>query len=231
MSWPPIVNPAAPRPSKIKLKPAPRRLWRPFALLAALRKALSVLSPVPRLPLPHVPYRLCLGHGAADRALHRPLGDPEAARVPDRPVRPRRRAAVAPEEDRHAHHGRCADCDCDSAAHGALVRPRQPLRLDYRLFHSRLRSYRLCRRLHQGGPAAQPGPDGARQAVLAGSGRGRRGCCAGDSGTVQALLHAVDGAVHQELAPRSALARVAQHHPPSGLAGVSAVRRSLSSSC
>src|ERR1017187_1394220 len=98
-----------PQPCKIKLKPASFRLWRPLALLAALRKAVSVLSSVPDLPLPHVSHRVRLRHGAADRAFYRPLRDPEAARVPDRPVHPRRRTAVAPEEIGHTDHGRGAD--------------------------------------------------------------------------------------------------------------------------
>jgi hypothetical protein len=56
------------------------------------------------------------------------------------------------------------------------------------------------RRLHQGHPEAKPGPDGARQAVLAGARRGNGGGFAGDSGSIQALFHSIDGAVHQELA-------------------------------
>ena len=118
-------------------------------------------------------------HGAADRALHRPVRHSEAARVSDRPVHPRRRPAVAPEKVRHAHHGRRAHRHRHSAAHGALVRSCQPLRLDHRLLHPRLRRHRLCRRLHQGRPAAQPRPHRARQALLAGSGRGHCGRCAG----------------------------------------------------
>ena len=47
------------------------------------------------------------------------------------------------------------------------------------------------------------------------------GHCAGGARSVQALLHAVDGAVRQELAPRPALALVAQHAPPSGPPGFS----------
>ena len=118
-------------------------------------------------------------HRAADRALHRPLRHPEAARIPDRPVHPRRRPPVAPEKIRHAHHGRRAHRHRHSAAHRALVRPRQPLRLDRRLLHARLRRHRFCRRLHQGRPAPQPRPHRARQALLAGSRRRRGGRRAG----------------------------------------------------
>ena len=79
-----------------------------------------------------------LAHGAADRALHRPVGHPQAARVPDRPVCARGRAAVAPEEDGHAHDGRRADLHCDSAAHGAVVRSGESVCVDRGFLYARL---------------------------------------------------------------------------------------------
>ena len=90
--------------------------------------------------------------GAADRAVHRPVGDPEAARIPDRPVRSRRRAADPPEEDGYAHHGRRADWDRDSVADDSVVRSRQSLCLGHGLFDPGIRSHRLRGRLHQGRP-------------------------------------------------------------------------------
>ncbi len=111
-----------------------------------------------------------------------------------------------------------------SAAHGAVVRSRQSVCLDHGFFHAGLRRHRLCRRLHQGGPAAQPGPDGARQAALAGAGRRAGGRCAGGAGAVQALLHAADRAVHQKPAPRPAVAPLAGYASAPGAAGLSAVR-------
>ena len=161
----PICPVRQPRACRIKLKSASARLWRQLALLASLRKAVSVFSPVPDLPLPHVSHCVCLADGAADYAFHRALGDSKAAGVPDRPVCARRRPAVASEKDRHAHHGRGTDRDCHSAAHGALVRPHESLCVDHGFLDAGLRRYWLCRRLHQSGAAAQPGTDGARQAA------------------------------------------------------------------
>src|SRR5690348_10228438 len=88
---------------KIQVDPPSFWLRRPLALLAVVRKALSVLSPVPDLSIPDVPHGLCFLDGPAHCALHRPLCHPEAPRVPNRAVCPRRRAAVAPEEIGHAH--------------------------------------------------------------------------------------------------------------------------------
>jgi len=60
-------------------------------------KTVSVLSPLPDLPLSHLSHRLCLAHGAVDRASLSVPGHPETARIPNRPVR-RETAAVAPEK-------------------------------------------------------------------------------------------------------------------------------------
>jgi len=202
-------SPAKARTCKLILNPASFRLWRPLALLAALRKALPVLSSFPHLPLFDLPHRLCIAHGVADCAVHRPLGDPEAARVSDRPVRPRRRPAVAPEEDRHAHHGRHSHRDCHCAADGALVGSIEPIHLDCCLLYAGVRGHRICGRLHQGCEAAQPGSHRARQAAVAGT--GWRGCRhrAGYPGSTADVLNAADGAVRESVAARSALALVA----------------------
>jgi alpha-glucosidase len=98
-----------------------------LALLAALPEAVSVLPAVPHLPLPDVPLRVCEPDGAADRAADRAVRHRAAARVSDRPVHPRRGPAVAPEEGRHADHGRRADLHLDPGADAAVERPVEPL--------------------------------------------------------------------------------------------------------
>ena len=110
--------------------------------------------------------------------------------VPDRPVCARRRPAVAHEEDWNADHGRRAHLHRHSAAHGAVVRPGQSVCVDRGFLHACVRRHRVCRRLHQGSAAAQPGIDGARQAALAGAGW-RVGCRgAGRARTVRCVFHA-----------------------------------------
>ncbi len=69
-----------------------------------------------------------------DRALplHRAgsLADQQTARVSNRPVHPRRRPQVAPEEGRHADHGRRADHHFDRDSDAALGGPALSLCLD-----------------------------------------------------------------------------------------------------
>ncbi len=101
--------------------------------------------------------------------------------------------------------------------------PVEPVCLDHGLFDPGLRSYRFCRRLHQGGAAAQPGPDGARQAAVARAGRSADSRCAGGDGSVQAIQHATFRAFHQKPAPGPLMARMAQHSSASRLAGFSAL--------
>ena len=67
--------------------------------------------------------------GARDRAADRPVDDRAAVARPDRPGGARRRPAVAPEEGRHADHGRRADPGRDRRGDAAVGRPAQPLRL------------------------------------------------------------------------------------------------------
>ena len=86
--------------------------------------------------------------------------------VSDRPVHPRRRPQVAPEEGRHAHHGRRADHHLDRDPHAAVGGPAISLRVDRDRGAAGLRLDRLPGRLRQGHQAAQPGADRPAQAGL-----------------------------------------------------------------
>ena len=76
---------------------------------------------------------------AADRPGGRPVGDPPPDRAEDRPAGARLRHGDAPDQERHAHHGRRADADLDRRRHAAVVRPVEPLRLDRAGGHAGLR--------------------------------------------------------------------------------------------
>ena len=79
---------------------------------------------------------------------------------------------VAPEKGRHADDGRRADLHRDSGADAAVVRPVESVCVDGDVFDAGVWGDRVCGRLHQGGAAAEPGADGARQSC---SGRGWSG--------------------------------------------------------
>ena len=65
----------------------------PMLYFLALRTALPVRQPVPRLPLHHLPHRVRQPDGAVPLHRARALADRQAARISDRPVHPRRRTA------------------------------------------------------------------------------------------------------------------------------------------
>ncbi len=105
--------------------------WRSsHALLPALRTALQVRQPAPRLPLHHLAHRVRQPDGAVPVHRAGAVADRQAARVSDRPVHSRRRPQVAPEEGRHADHGRRADHHLDRGSDAAVGRPALSLRLD-----------------------------------------------------------------------------------------------------
>ena len=93
-----------------------------------------------------------------------PVADRQAARIPDRTAHPRGRAEVAPEESRHADHGRRPDHDLDRDPDAALGGPAQSLCLGGAVRPGELRRHRLFRRLRQDPQAPQPGLT-ARQEV------------------------------------------------------------------
>ena len=77
--------------------------------LADLSSSTLVLQP---LPLPDLPHRRRDGDGAGHRVPVRPAAHRHAARAAGQgPADPRRRAASAPRQARHADHGRADDPD------------------------------------------------------------------------------------------------------------------------
>ena len=80
------------------------------ALLSSLRTScIRQCQPVPRFPLRDLAHRVRQPDGAVPVHCAGAVADRQAARVSDRPVYPRGRPEVAPEEGRHADHGRRAD--------------------------------------------------------------------------------------------------------------------------
>jgi hypothetical protein len=169
------------------------------ALLAAVPEAVPVLQAVPHLPLSHVSLRFCEPDGAADRTSDRSIRDRAAARVSDWAVYPRGGSAVAPEEGRHADHGRGAHPHLGAGADAAVERPLEPERVAGDGVDAGVWSHRIRRRLYQGGPQAQPGADRAAEAGASVPGQRTGGCgAAGDAGP-RIVLDQADGAVPQEL--------------------------------
>ena len=66
---------------------------------------------VPRLPLCDGARHVRQPHFALPLRAARTVADPQAARISDRPAHSRRRPEIAPEESRHADHGRRSDRD------------------------------------------------------------------------------------------------------------------------
>ena len=145
-----------------------RKSWRNHAVLPALRKAVAAGVRIPRLSLRHLAHRLRQPDRAVPLRRAGPLADRQAAPVSDRPVHPRRRPQIAPEESRHAHHGRRADHRFDRYPHAALGGPAQLVRLDRGLDAAGLRRDRFRGRLRQSRQAPQSGADGAAQDAVPG---------------------------------------------------------------
>ncbi len=95
--------------------------------------------------------------------LLRPLADPQAARLPDRPDHPAGRAAVAPRQGRHADDGRAADPDRGGRADAAVGGSLEPVHLDRGAGDGRLRRGRLPRRLPEDHAPVAPRADPALQ--------------------------------------------------------------------
>ncbi len=134
-------------------------------LCFTLRTALPVGQPVPRLPLHHLSHGVRQPDGAVPVHRAGALADRQAARVSDRAIHPRGRAEIAPEEGRHAHHGRRADHHFDRGSDAAVGGPALSLRVD----RASRRWWRTAgigfmddyAKVHE---EAQPGADGAAQA-------------------------------------------------------------------
>ena len=105
--------------------------------------------------------------GARGRAGGRAVRDPSPDDPQDRPTGAWLRHGHASEQERHADHGRRSDPVLDRAVHAALVRSKQPFRLDRAVGHTRFRRHRLGRRLGQGGAQGSRGHAFARQVFVA----------------------------------------------------------------
>ena len=110
---------------------------------------------------------------------------------PDRTGNPRGGPGLAPAEAGHADDGWRVVDRGHRAAHAAVGRSHQPLRLDRGRRHADLRRHRFCRRLSQGRQAAQPGPDGTSQVLVADPRRGGAGRGAGRVGSSGSVQHRV----------------------------------------
>ncbi len=138
-----------------------------FALLVAVPERFSRLSyrPVPNLSLSDLPHRVRQPDRVVHRPHHRPGGGSPPARVPDRPVHPRRRPQGPPEESRHADHGRLAHRGRHDRPNAVVGRSEQSFRVDCGVGDPVVRRDRFRRRLSEGGAPAQPWADRARQAA------------------------------------------------------------------
>ena len=170
---------------------------RSHALLSPLRTASPVHKPVPRFLVHHRPHRLREPDRVVPVHRARPVADQQAAPVSNRPIHPRRRSQIAPEEGRHADHGRRPHHHLHRHPDAALGRPALSLRVDRARRADRLRLDRLPGRLRQGHQAAQSGPLRQAQARLpVPRGLRLRGLAAGDA-RVRRFLHRDEHPVHQ----------------------------------
>ena len=106
--------------------------------------------------LHHVPHRGGEPDGVCDQHAVRPVADPDAARLSDRPDHPSGRTAVAPRQGRHADDGRAADSDRGGRADAAVGGSLEPVHLDRRAGDGRLRHGRVPRRLPEDHPPLAP---------------------------------------------------------------------------
>ena len=135
-------------------------------LLAGVRKAVPSLLAVPRVSIRHLPHR----HGffyrdaAVDSA--GAVADRPFAGVPDRPAHSRRRPQVAPQESRHADHGRAADRRVDPLPRIVVGQSEDAGRVGVAGRTGELRRGRIPGRLHEGSAQAQSRLDGAAKVDL-----------------------------------------------------------------
>src|SRR5439155_3924087 len=128
---------------------AERRSQTSHAVLPALSAALPRRPPVPGLRICHLPHRLRQPHGAVPLHHTGALAYRQAARLPDRTAHPRRRAAIAPEESRHADDGRRADYHFGGDSHAVMGRPARFLHLGSAAWPDWLWMHCLLRRLFE----------------------------------------------------------------------------------
>src|SRR5580658_4339691 len=166
-----------------------RKSWRNHAVFPALRKAIAARLGVPRLPVRHLPNRVRQPDRALSLYRPRSLADRQAAPVPDRPVYPRGRSRLAPEEGGYPHHGWCADHRVHRHPHLALGGPAQFLRVDRGPDATGLRRHRFRGRLFQSRPTPQSGTDRAPQDAVSGRSCFCSGCGADVYAHVRGLFH------------------------------------------
>ena len=114
--------------------------------------------------------RLRQHHGPHPLHLPGPLADRQAAPASDRPAHSRGRPPVAPEEGRHAHHGRRVDPGFDRGPFPALGELAQPLPVGGAIRRAELRRHRILGRLPQDSPSKKPGAHRQEEVPVAGGG-------------------------------------------------------------
>ena len=140
-------------------------------------------------------------HGEPDRAAAvdrlGSVADRASARVSNRPAYSRRRAAIASQEGRHAHHGRLADLRLHRGADAVVGQSARSRGVGGAGGPDQFRRDRIPGRLHQDAQQAKSGSDGAPEAG-AGSpgGAADRRAAAGDE-RPRRILHQHECAVRQ----------------------------------
>src|ERR1700722_12548257 len=125
-------------PTANDLRPTTKR--RLIALLAVVRKAVSLFPAIPHFPLSDLSDRVRQSYRAVHGAHRWPARHQSPPRISDRTVHSRGRTQSSPEESRNSYDGRPADCHlyCDSDT--AVGGPDEPIRVD-----CHCRNFRLCR--------------------------------------------------------------------------------------
>ena len=130
---------------------------RRIALLAVVREAVPLLPALPYLPLPHFSNRFCQPYCTVHSPDYRTAGHQSPARVPDRPIHPRRRPESSSEKSGHTHDGWAIDCNFDRHSYLAVGRFDESIRVDCGSLHLRICRDWIRRRLHEGCSSPQSG--------------------------------------------------------------------------
>src|SRR5437588_467231 len=107
------------------------------------------------------------------------MADRQVAAFSNRPVHSRRRAEVAHEEGRHAHHGWNSDHHIGGGSNAPVGESAESLCVDRLVWHGELWPDRFYRRLREAAAKAKPGAHGKAEVFAADS-------CGDDSGVFPA---------------------------------------------